>query len=147
MSVHQGLHRKPGGGQQSSHNTLSPFMKRHAYKGFSGDGVHYGEIVNCCWAIVQLEARSKRLAQPARNRPGHRRQVGLGHLERGVHQTVSQFAVIGQQQQSLGVGVEPPDVKQLLVAADPMLDEIADTRSSAVVGHRRVHARGLLIAR
>ncbi len=70
-------------------------------------------------------ARSLR-AQPARHRAGDRRQIGLGHLVRRMHQPVRQLAVVGQQQQPLGVGVEASDVKQLLVPAHPVLDQVTD---------------------
>ena len=63
-----------------------------------------------------------------RDRAEHRREVRLGHLVRRVHQPVRQLAVVGQQHQPLGVGVEPPDVKQLLVSANSMLDEVTDAR-------------------
>ena len=61
-----------------------------------------------------------------------------------MHQPVRQLAVVGQQNQPFGVGIEPPDVKQLLVAPHPVLDQVADARPSKVVGHRRVHAQRLV---
>ena len=42
----------------------------------------------------------------------HLRQIGLGHLERRVHEPVGQLAVVRQQQQALGLGVEPAHVEQ-----------------------------------
>ena len=103
-----------------------------------------GEIVDVRRSVVQFDAVAQLLAQPARHRADDRRQIGLGHLVGRVHQPVRQLAVVGQQQQPLGVGVEAPDVKQLLVSANSVLDEVADARPAAVVGHRRVHAPRLV---
>ena len=49
---------------------------------------------------------------------------------------MSQVAVVGEQQQALGVGVEPADVEQSLTGGDPLGDDVADaraTRSSDIV--------------
>jgi hypothetical protein len=61
-----------------------------------------------------------------------------------MHQPMSKFAVVGQQDQTLGVGIEPTHVKKLLVAPNSVLDQIADAGPAAVVRHRRVHAARLV---
>ena len=81
-------------------------------------------VVDARHAVVQLDSCPQLLAQPTRHRPGHRRQVGLGHLVAGVGQMVGELAVIGQQQQPRRVGVEPSH--GIEAAGGP--DEIHDFR-------------------
>jgi hypothetical protein len=73
------------------------------------------ERVDLGRTVVELDA----VAQPSTEVPGHRsgdpRDVGLAHAVRGVLQPVGEVAVVGEQQQALGVGVEASDVEQPLV--------------------------------
>ena len=70
-----------------------------------------------------------------------------------MHEPVGELAVVGQQQQALGVGVEPPDVHQahgvradevpgVLVEVAP--GEIGDGGPPVRVGHSGDHAGGLV---
>ena len=58
-----------------------------------------------------------------------------------------ELAVVGEQQQAFGVGVQPSDVEELLVATHTVLHQVPDARPSSVIRHGGVHSRGLLIAR
>ena len=57
-----------------------------------------------------------------------------------MHQPVGQLAVVGEQHQAFGIRVEATDVKELLVAANSVFDEISDAWSATVVRHRGMHA-------
>ena len=50
-------------------------------------------------------------------------------------------AVVGQQQQPLGVGIEAADMEQPLLAP---LEDVAHARPTSVIGHRGVHAARLV---
>jgi hypothetical protein len=52
-------------------------------------------------------------------------QVGLLDLVRRVGQPVRELAMVGEDDEALGVGVEPPDVEETLLAA---LDEVGEGR-------------------
>ena len=65
---------------------------------------------------------------------------------------MAQLAVVGEQQQALGVGVQPPDVEQprprrpgeVLLDDAALDDEVADARAAPVVGHRGEDAARLV---
>ncbi len=61
-----------------------------------------------------------------------------------MHQAVRQLTVVGQQQQTFGVGIQTSDVKQLLVPANPVLDQVPHARATPIVRHRGVHPLGLV---
>ena len=48
--------------------------------------------------------------------PAHLGEVGLGDAVRGVGEPLGEVAVVGEQQQALGVGVEAADVEEPLLA-------------------------------
>src|SRR5665648_69518 len=54
---------------------------------------------------------------------------------------LGETAVVGQQQQSLGVGVQAPDVEEPLLA---VADEVSYARTTEIVTHRRDHTQGLV---
>ncbi len=56
-------------------------------------------------------------------------------------QAVCQLTVVGEQQQSLGVGIQPADVEEPLLAAN---QQVAHGRPTLGIGHRRHHAPGLV---
>src|SRR5690349_16315183 len=102
--------------------------------------------------VLQLDALAKPPAQVARDRALYLGEVGLLHLERRVHEAVAELAVVHEQQQALGVGVEAPDVEQprpraaveVLVHGAALDEEVADAAAALVVVHGRQHAAGLV---
>ena len=100
--------------------------------------------------VTGPSSSSTPVAQPPADvarRPGrHLGEVGLGDPVRRVHQPVGELAVVGEQQQALAVGVEPPDVEQPLVGAGsamsrrrsgrPRSSDIALTTSRAACSAR-----------
>ena len=113
-------------------------------KEVAGRHVDHRELVDVGGPVVQFHAVAQLLAHPARHGALHRGQVGLGHLVRRVHQPVRELAVVGEQQQPLGVGVETTDVEQVLVAAHAVFDQVADARAALLVGHGRHHPQRLV---
>ena len=94
-------------------------------------------------AVLELHA----VAQPPQRRLAHRRAAHLGavdarHLERRVRQAVRELAVVRQQQQAGGVGVEPPDRVEALAARHER-----DDRRAALRVLRRADVAGRLVQR
>ena len=67
--------------------------------------------------------------------------VGLVHLVRRVRQPLREVAVVGEQDQPGGVGVEPADVEEPL---GPVGDQVGQRAPALGVGHRRDHAARLV---
>src|SRR5688572_33280352 len=62
------------------------------------------------------------------------RQVGLGDAVLRVLEAVRELAVVGEDQEPLGVGIEAADMEQALV---PVADEVTDVEPAELVVHRR----------
>ena len=67
--------------------------------------------------------------------------VGLVDLVRRVRQALGEVAVVGEDEQPGGVGVEPPDVEEPL---GPVGDEVAQAATPLGVAHRGDHAARLV---
>ena len=61
-----------------------------------------------------------------------------------MHQSVGQLTVIGEQQQTLGLGVETSDVEKSLTGGDALADKIVETGATELVVHRGVDAARLV---
>ena len=83
------------------------------------------------------QATHRRLLHDA----GHLGDVGLLQLVRRVGDPLGEVAVVGQQDEALGVGVEPADVEEPL---GPVGDQLAQRATALRVRHRRDHAPGLV---
>ena len=118
---------RPTCGEQPAHDVLAPLVQHDLDHRLAGVGVDDPERVDLHRAVVELDAR--RAAGGARSRgtePLNLGEVGLAHLVGGVGQPVGQLAVVGEQQQALGVLVEPADVHQAL---GQVADHVADGRA------------------
>ena len=56
-------------------------------------------------------------------------------------QSVGEVAVVGEQQQTLGVGIQPSDVEEPVLAGS---EEVGDRRATQLVAHRRDDAQGFV---
>ena len=74
--------------------------------------------------------------------PATSAEVGLQHLVRRVHELVGEVAVVGEQQQPLAVGVEPPDVVDPLL--HPVAEEVGERGAALLVRHRGDHPARLV---
>jgi hypothetical protein len=93
------------------------------------------EPVDAHDAVLELDPVAQPTAKITRDRSLHLGQIGLRHAMRRVGQSLRQLAVVGEQQQPLGVGVEAPDVEEPLLATSQV---IPHARPTAVVGHGRL---------
>jgi hypothetical protein len=94
--------------------------------------------------VLELDPFAQALAQVSGHRPGHLGEVGLEDPVCRVLQSVGEVTVVGEQEQALGVGVEPTDVEEPFL---PVAEEVADGRrpnSSLIVD---TTPNGLLNAR
>src|SRR6185437_12434569 len=90
--------------------------------------------------VLQLDAVAEPSAEISRDRALHLGEVGLLHLERRVHEAVAELAVVHEQQQALGVGVEASDVEEprpraafeVLVHGAALDEEVADAAAALV---------------
>ena len=87
-----------------------------------------------------MPSRSRR-PEVARHRAGDLGEVGLEHAVAGVLEAVREVAVVGEDEQALGVGVEPADVEEPLLA---VADEVADVDPAELVAHRGDDAERLV---
>ena len=133
--------RQPDVGQQPAHDVLAALVQHDLDHRLAGVGVDDAERVDLHRAVVELDAGPQPAVQVARHRARHLGEVGLAHLVGRVGQPVGQLAVGGEQQQALGVLVEPADVHQPL---GQVADHVADGRPVAVVAHRGDDARRLV---
>ena len=92
-------------------------------------------------AVLELDALAQLLAQAPRDWTANLGEIGLGHAVGRMLQPVRQLAVIGDEEQPFGLGVEASDVEQ--PPRDPV-DIVRDRRAAAVVVHRRDDALGLV---
>ena len=72
-------------------------------------GAHERHLGRRGQAVVELDALAQPAHAPRRRRALHLDQVLLLHAEAGVGEAMGQVAVVGEQQQALGVGVEAAD--------------------------------------
>ena len=92
-------------------------------------------------AVVELDAVAQPAHRPRRHRTAaDRGQVLLVDAVAGVGDAVGQLAVVGQQQQPLGVGVEPADGEHPWLGGD----ELDDRRPSVGVACGGHHATRLV---
>jgi len=91
-------------------------------------------------ARVDSNAVAQVLERPVRWPGVGQDVVLLGQFVARVHDPVGEFAVVGQQQQPLGVPVEPANWEQAL----PGLNQVHDRPTLALVLHRRDVAAGLV---
>ncbi len=126
--------------QHPAHYSFAPLVQRDPDQRLTGHGIHHREVIDSDRPVIQFDSGPEFFAEPTGHRPVHRGDVGLGYLVGRVHQPMREFAVVGQQDQAFGVGVQPSHMEELLVAADPVLHQVTDARSAAVVRHRRMHA-------
>lgn len=72
-----------------------------------------------------------------RRAAAHLGEIFLLHLEAGMHQPIGQRPVVGQEHQSFGLIVKPPDGKE---PGQPLRrQEVANDRSPARIGQGRQH--------
>ena len=97
-------------------------------------------MVDAGQTVLQVHALAQAAAQVPRDGAVDLRAVDLADLIGRVRQAVSEFPVVGQQDQALGVDVEAADVEQALVAAADVVAEVGAVR----VVHRGDHADRLV---
>ena len=91
--------------------------------------------------VLELHAGPQPLPDCAGDRGGHLGDVGLDHTVRRMGQPVREIPVVGQDQQALGLGVQPPDVEQ---PPGRFGHQVTDAGPTVRVGHRGDHAARLV---
>ena len=140
----QPVDRQADLGQQPPDDVLAALVQHHLDDRLAGVGVDDAERVDGDRAVVELHAGAQPAMKITRHRAGNLGEIGLAHLVGGVGQPVGELAVGGEQQQALGVLVEPADVDQ---PGGEVTDQVADGRPVAVVAHRGDDARAACSAR
>src|SRR5215213_632788 len=141
LHAHQPLDRVADRLESPPDDVLASLVQHDLDEGLPRLGVDQPEAVDPHRPVLQLDALAQPLADVAGDRAGHLGEVGLRHGVRRVLQAVRQLSVVGQQDQALGLGVQPPDVEQPLRA---VADEVAQRGTAALVAHGRHHARRLV---
>src|SRR3954468_17972256 len=143
LDAHQPLDRVTDRLQRPPDHVLASLVQHDLDEGLPRLGVDQPEAVHAYRSVLDLDAPPQRLADVARGRAGPLGEVGLRHGVRRVLQPVRQLSVVGEQDQALGLGVQPPDVEQPL---RPLADEVAQRGTAALVAHGRHHP-GRLVER
>ncbi len=99
-------------GQHPAHDVLAALVQGDLDQVVLAGVLHDPEVVGARLAVLQLDAVLELLAQVARHRALDGGEVGLGHAVAGVGEAVGQLAVVGEQDEALGLGVEPADVEE-----------------------------------
>ena len=102
-------HRKPDGVTHTTYLTVSPFMDRHSKMRQILLVIVSGQYHHCRGrhAVLQLYAHPEQIQFLLRHNARHRHLIGLIDLMAGMGQSLSQFPIIGQQQQSFCIVVQP----------------------------------------
>src|SRR3954453_10687685 len=93
LDAHQSLHRVAHGLQRPTHDVLAPLVQDHLDERLAGLGVDQPEAVDTHRAVLELDALAQSPADVAGARAGDLREVGLGHVVRGVLEPVRQLPV------------------------------------------------------
>ena len=131
----------PDGVEHPADDVLAALVEDDLDQRLAGLAVDDLERVDLRRPVLELDALAQPLADVPRHRAGDLGEVGLGHAVRRVLQPVGEVAVVGEQQQALGVGVEAADVEEPLVA---VADVVAEADPAELVVHRRDHAERLV---
>ena len=93
------------------------------------------------WAVVEVDSGHQLAHRAGADLTGHFGNISLRHAERRMGEHVGKLAVVGQQEQPAGLGVEPADVEQaLLIPGRPPVEVVP-----AVLVRERTHdADGLV---
>ncbi len=103
--------------------------------------LHDAEVVRARVAVLELDAVLQALAEVARDRADDVREVGLLHAVLRVREAVRQLAVVGEQDDALGLRVEPAHVEEPGLAVG---DVVAEALPALGVLHRRDDTGGLV---
>ncbi len=141
VRTHEPVDRESGLREQPPHDVLSALVQHHFNERLLADRVHHLEAVYPRQAVLEQDALTQPLAQTLRDDAVYLRKVRLLHAVGRMRQPVRQFAVVHQEDQALGLGVEAADVEEPL---RPTLDQVADVRAALRVRHRGQHARGFV---
>jgi hypothetical protein len=85
-------------------------------------------------AVLERDALPKSPEGLLRELATDGRNVSLEYLVGRMRETVRQLTVIREDEESLGIGVEPANVEQPF---GPILHVVTDTRPATIVSHRR----------
>ncbi|CAI7644857.1 unnamed protein product [Penicillium discolor] len=103
--------------------------------------VQQASLVGGDGPVLQLDALRELRDGLRRHAPLDLRDVNLGDAEGGVREDVREFAVVCEQQQTAGLGVQAADVVQPLVV---VLCEAPEVRTAALIAHAADHAGRLV---
>ena len=123
---------------------LAPLVQLKTNQRISLVGIYNLRKICLCQAILQLDSfleLSHKLPIGLTQNSG---EVGLRHLILRVHQTVSQLAVIGENKQTFGIGVEAAYVKKTLASSNLFRNHVAYARAAQVIRHSGLHAARLV---
>ncbi len=116
--------------EEPTDDLVAALVDDQLHDGLAGAVLHDAGPGHGDRAVVEGDAVLDRAQRGLGDLARHLDDVGLVHLVRGVRQPVGEVTVVGQDQQTLAVGVQPADVKQ------PLGGRSAPTQ----VGHRRAPA-------
>lgn len=116
----------PDGLEHPAHDVLATLVQDDLDHGLARLVVDDPERVDADGTVLETDALTQTLADVTLHGAADRRDVRLEDAVCRVLQSVGEVAVVREQQQALGVGVEAPDVEEALLAvADVVLERDA----------------------
>ena len=138
-------HLRAPGLEHPAHQPVVPLVHRDGQVGLPLEPRVVGQKFHVrrsrAVAVVQRQAAFQPPQRLLGQLPAHPRDVQLFHLARGMRDALHQLPVVGQDQQPLGLVIEPPH------GIDPLRDvgnQVAHRLSALRVGKRRHHALRLV---
>src|SRR5262245_4997085 len=102
--------------EHPAHDVIAPLVDDEFDENAAARTAHHLERVDMRGPVLQRDARPQRATEVLGDRPAHLGDICLRDLVSGVGKAVRQLAIVREQDQSLGVGIEPADVKQPVAA-------------------------------
>src|SRR5882757_6841266 len=104
--------------EHPANDVLAPLVQGYFHQAALRRGVHDPEAIHSGRTVLQVDPGAQPPADVAARNPLDRGEVDLHDLEGRMHQAMRQVSVVGEQEQSLAVGVETADMKQTLAVCD-----------------------------
>src|SRR5262245_29623157 len=128
-------------GKHAPDNMLAALMQRDLYQHPLTCLLDHAEPVRAHGAVLELHPRGQPASKIPPDRTAYFGEVGPHHPVPRMSQPVGELTIIGQQDQALGLIVEPADVEQALAVVG---HQVSDRPPAPVIRHRAEHAGWLV---
>src|SRR6185437_976318 len=143
LSPDQPTHRVTGLREHSPHYVLAALVHSEFDKHPRSGSIHDTEPIGDYSTVFEFDSGRQPTTKILGYRPRHLGQICLKHPVSRVREPMRELAVVCEQNQALGIEVEPAHVEQALA---PIGDQVSDGTPAPVIRHR-AHDAGRLVQR